>query len=499
MTLPNGFRVRLADQLLTLGHGSVLVGGSPLTAMRLSPRAQGLLDRGGVVVRDTATAQLADRLLATNLGRPDLEPLPVASAGDITVVIPVRDRPAQLGRALAALTGLSCVVVDDASHDPAAVAAVAARHDATYLPLDHNVGPAAARDFGLSHVATPYVAFVDSDVQVTAADLRRLTRHFADPAVALVGPRVVGRSISTKPRWFERYDEAASSLTLGRTPASVRPGAAVAWLPAACLVARNSALGHGFDPTLRVGEDVDLVWRLVAAEQRVRYDPTVAALHETRPTVRAWLSRKFYYGTGSAILGARHGDAIAPAVLSPTFALAGAAILTRSRLAMPLCALALATGTRAVRRTLPETSGRTRTAIRISARGLGWAVRQEAALLLRHWWPAAILAAVLSPAARRAVVSSLVVDTAVFLAEHRQSGARPEPVFAFARRVDDLAYGAGLWCGAARARSPRCLSPRWVWPRLRRQVRRKPIPPTWPASARRRSILVAEQRDAAAR
>ena len=30
------------------------------------------------------------------------------------------------------------------------------------------------------------------------------------------------------------------------------------------------------------------------------------------------------------------------------------------------------------------------------------------------------------------------------------------------RRLDDLAYGAGLWWGAFRRRSPRCLAVRWL-------------------------------------
>src|SRR3546814_9526624 len=42
------------------------------------------------------------------------------------------------------------------------------------------------------------------------------------------------------------------------------------------------ALGSGFAEDLRVGEDVDLVWRLVAAENRVRYEPAVTAGHDVR-------------------------------------------------------------------------------------------------------------------------------------------------------------------------------------------------------------------------
>jgi glycosyltransferase involved in cell wall biosynthesis len=131
------------------------------------------------------------RLLATNLGEPDLSQVGGVAPYDLTVVIPTRDRPEQLDRALAALRPLRCIVVDDASRSPEAVAEVARRYWAVLVRLMVNVGPAAARNAGLTTVTTPYVAFVDSDVEVGAGDLLALSGHFADPNVALVGPRVV--------------------------------------------------------------------------------------------------------------------------------------------------------------------------------------------------------------------------------------------------------------------------------------------------------------------
>src|SRR3546814_1587893 len=90
-----------------------------------------------------------------------------------------------------------------------------------------NLGPAGARNAGLAKVSTPLVAFVDSDVTVTPDALLSLAKHFTDPKVALVGPRIIGTVHTDHPRWFERYDAARSSLTLGSVPGSVRPGAAV--------------------------------------------------------------------------------------------------------------------------------------------------------------------------------------------------------------------------------------------------------------------------------
>jgi len=474
-TLPHGFRVSLADDAAVLGDAAVLVGGSPLTALRLAPAARGRLDGGRLTVTDPVSAHLADRLLATNLARPDLAGVDQAAAGELSVVIPVRDRAVQLDRCLTALDGLTCIVVDDASREPAAVADVAARHGARLVPLATNVGPAGARNAGLALVDTPYVAFVDSDVQVTPAALLRLTRHLADPSVALVGPRVVGRSAGPSPRWYDRYEARASSLTLGRRASAVRPGAAVAWLPSACLVGRTAALGRGFDATMRVGEDVDLVWRLTDAGHRVRYDPEVTADHDTRASVRAWLGRKAFYGAGSADLAARHGNYVAPAVLSPVYALAAAALLTRRRRALPLAAAALVGGHRTVARALPAAPGAGPLAVRLAARGLGWAVRQESALLLRHWWPAAALAAGVSRTARRAVLTALAIDLAVTLHETDPLPGRDLPAHLAARRLDDLAYGLGLWRGALRRRTLAPLRPRRSTARVKPRMNRTMI------------------------
>ena len=46
------------------------------------------------------------------------------------------------------------------------------------------------------------------------------------------------------------------------------------------------------------------------------------------------------------------------------------------------------------------------------------------------------------------------------LLDHREVAAARAPEAFVARRLDDLAYGAGLWWGAVRARSARVLVPR---------------------------------------
>jgi mycofactocin system glycosyltransferase len=457
MSVPLGLVARVRADVERRERGRLLVGGSPMRAVRLSLRAADLLASDTLTVTDEQSWQLARRLLDGNVA--DLVPGAPVEASELTVVIPVRDRPEQLDRCLAALGGgPRVIVVDDASEQPGRTRALARRHGAEWVGLPVNRGPAAARNAGLAEVTTPYVAFVDSDITVSATTLRALAGHFVDPRVALVGPMVRGRARGPRPRWFERYDAAASSLTLGRRPCSVRPGAAVAWLPSATLVGRTDVLAEhgGFADALRVGEDVDLVWRLVAAGHVVRYDPARQAHHDTRRTITGWLGRKVVYGSGGAVLAARHGDAVAPAVLPAL--MIGASVLPFARPRW-LRALALAPVVWAglsVHRTLPETPGRGGLAARLTLRGAGWTLRQESALLLRHWWPATLAGAVVSRRVRRAVMGALVVDAAVAIVIERP---RVDPVTGWVgRRLDDLAYGAGLWLGALRARDLRCLA-----------------------------------------
>jgi mycofactocin system glycosyltransferase len=404
-------------------------------------------------------------------------------AARLTVVIPVLNRPAQLDRTLASLAPLRCIVVDDASTDAASISAVADRHGAQLVRLPSNAGPAAARNAGLRHVHTEYVAFVDSDVQVTAPALLGLTRHFADRQVGLVGPLVRSRSRSTTPRWFERYDERSSSLALGDRACQVAPGAHVGWLPSACLVGRRAAVASGFDSRMRVGEDVDLVWRLVDDQVVVRYDPAVTAVHDARPSIGGWLGRKFIYGTGGAALAQRYGDRTAVAAMPPVMAIAAAALLQRKPWSVLVAALCVTDAGRRLRTSLPNGDGRDRVAALLALRGLGWAVRQEAALLLRHWAPPVLIGCLVSRRLRRAVATALLVDTAIALPHTVRDGGRDVLPDAIARRLDDLAYGAGLWAGLLRAGG---MPAAWrcVGIRLVRRQRRTAGPPALPPSKR---------------
>ncbi|MDQ1661465.1 MAG: mycofactocin glycosyltransferase [Blastococcus sp.] len=459
--LPDGFAVRLDARTHRRDDGATLLGGSPLRLLRLSARAQALLETDRLVVHDATSAALAARLLDTGTASPDLAPAPVP---EVTVVIPVRDRLEGVGRLLTALRAdpatreAPIVVVDDGSLDAAAVAALAATAGAILLRHETARGPAAARNAGLRTVTTDAVAFLDSDCVPVAGWLEALAPHLADPRLALVAPRIVAGH-ADRPGWLSRYEAVAGALDMGAQPAAVRPLSAVSYVPSAALLCRRAALGEGFDDTMQVAEDVDLVWRLAAAGWRIRYEPAAAVAHEHRTATGNWMRRRAFYGTGAALLAARHGSAVAPVILSPSSALVWLLALTGGRYGR-LGALAVLgwTTTRLARRlSRPGEPMPVVLPAGLVLRGAVAAGRSLTRAATRHWWPVALPAAVISRRARRWIVAAALADGVGAWWPHRHDGG---PVrFVAARRLEDVAYGAGLWDGALRHRQPRALLP----------------------------------------
>ena len=443
------------------GAGRVLVGGAPIRVSRISAAAAEHLDGRDLTVGDETSRALARYLLATGMGELVAASLPEVSRALLTVVIPVRDRPSQLARLLTSVPEdvAEIVVVDDGSLHPPDVARVAATHGARLVALPENLGPAAARNAGLAVVQTPFVAFVDSDVVLDDDALDTLLRHLVDPDVALVAPAVRGLRRENE-SWLERYEDARSSLDLGPGASTVRPRSRVSWVSSTCLVARVSTLGSGFDADLRVGEDVDLVWRLVADGHRVTYDPTAIVRHEHRATLGAWMRRKFDYGTGAYGLGVRHPRDIAPVALPPWSIALLATTLAQRRWSLPVGVGIVAVFAARIARSISHIPHRRRLAALLAAQGTVTTLVQGSALLVRHWWPLTIVLSVGSRRVRRAALVAALADAAI---EYVRLRPRLDPVrFTLARRLDDVAYGAGVWWSSIRGRSAAALRPRVV-------------------------------------
>ena len=334
--LPFGTRVDVDPTTQRLGPDA-LFGGAPGRVLRLSATGlRALRELGEGPVATPAGGKLARRLIDAGLAHP--RHAPRATPPSVTVVVPVRDRPLELERCLRSL-GQShpVVVVDDGSVDPAAVSAICRRHGARCLRRPVAGGPAAARNTALASVDSELIAFVDSDCEPGPSWIDGLAGHLGDPLTVGVAPRIValGQEESSLP---------GSPLDLGPRPAAVAPRGRVPYVPTAALLVRRAALGDGFDESLRYGEDVDLVWRLLESGWRLRYEPSVKVTHREPRTTGALMSRRFRYGSSAGPLARRHPGNLAHVVLYPGPTGTVGAMLARR----PLVALACFAATTAM-------------------------------------------------------------------------------------------------------------------------------------------------------
>lgn len=187
---------------------------------------------------------------------------------------------ATLGRLAALPERCPIVVVDNASTD-GTPAAVRARFPAvTMLALTRNRG-GVARNYGVRHLACPYVAFADDDSWWAPGSLARAVAHFdAAPRLALLMARVlVGPG--------EQLDPACAEMA--RSPLSRRPDTPgipiLGFVACGAIVRRNAFLAvGGFDPRFGTGGEEALVAMSLAAHGwRLAYVADVVAHHHPSP------------------------------------------------------------------------------------------------------------------------------------------------------------------------------------------------------------------------
>ncbi len=242
-----------------------------------------------------------------------------------------------------------------------------------------------------------------------------------------------------------RYLAVRSPLDLGPDEAGVELGTRIAWVPTAALVARTSALGDAFDPELRHGEDVDLIWRLRKGGHRIRYDPAVVVEHDEPTSLRGVLGRRFRYGTSAEPLWERHPGCVAPLVVRwwPTLTALlligrrpGAAAIVGAQQGVLLTSRLTALG-------LPRSAG---------ARWFAEATL-DSVLSLAGYAASTGLPFALAAARWRRRPAALALLALPALRAWRSSRPDLDPLrFTALALLDDAAYGAGVWASCLRGR-----------------------------------------------
>jgi mycofactocin system glycosyltransferase len=465
--VPAGWWLRLDRSARTARGGAVLFGGSPLRVLRLTAAGASAVQRwsaGETIGDGLAERRLARRLLDAGLAHP--EPPAVAAAADLTVVVPVRDRAAQLARCLAGLdVRCGVIVVDDGSQDRDAIAAAAREAGASVVRLEPGGGPSAARNAGLRATRTAFVAFVDSDCVVGPGFPRRLLDHLRDPALAAAVPRIVALEPGDA-GLLGRYEAHHSALDMGKREGLVRAGSAIPYAPGAALVARVDALDAGFCEQLDTGEDVDLLWRLSDAGWQVRYDPTVSVGHDHRVAWHPWFKRRVAYNASNAPLERRHPHKVPALSISRGAAAFWAAVAMGSPAAALIVNLAdIAMLGRRLRAYLPRPF-RVATGLVLQrelheGRHLGRA-------LTGPWLPGLLTATALRPRAARRLWACALAGA---LCEWAEQPRALTPVhYLLPKAADDAARCIGVWRGCLAERRVTALLPRLRRPQQQRGV-----------------------------
>jgi O-antigen biosynthesis protein len=227
-------------------------------------------------------------------------PPPLATAPKATVIVAAYNAASTLGECLSSIRELNypdyeTIVVDDGSTD--ATAEIASHAGVRTVRIEHN-GLAAARNAGIEAAAGEVVAFIDADARADRDWLYHLIETIKRrDAAAAAGP-----SFAPDPK----SARAAAMAAAPGLPREVRAGDDRLLQLCGCNMAiTKTALvrAGGFDPMFTAaGDDVDLSWRLAAADETLAYAPGAVVIHERRATLSAYLRQQRGYGVGEGLL-----------------------------------------------------------------------------------------------------------------------------------------------------------------------------------------------------
>ena len=370
---------------------------------------------------------------------------------ELDVVVPIFDNITSLHTFLGQLQGFHVTVVDDGSPESDDIRTCCATFGADLIRLDVNQGAARARNVGSNATSRKFLWFIDADVSMdnTLDVAGRLFCVFGDPLVAAVAPRVRGTEGHSIREQFEQH---FGPLDMGERSGLVVPGGVIGYVPSANLMVRRAAFGDGFDEALRVGEDVDFVWRLHDAGWLVRYEAEIVVTHPPRDSWRSWWRQRQSYGASSAELALRHGARLAPLRADPWTLLAWTSVL----IGQPSIGVRIIRSARAHARDkfFLSTDNPNEVAKQVVSRNMLRAGGPLARATVRTFGMILLLASI-HPRLRKRALILFGIGTAWRWRHHRLH-ITDIPLGV----ADDLAYGIGVFRGAARFRTLKPLTPR---------------------------------------
>ena len=285
----------------------------------LGPACADHLRRDGLRAFDDATGSATPQCLL------DLEPPRPAPL--VTVVIPTRNRSAQLAVCLASLHNLAypnfeVIVVDNAPSDGSTreivshATSVDARIRYLHEPLP---GASRARNLGMTAGTGEFVAFTDDDVVVDRLWLNGLVAGFGeDPNVEIVGGLTIAGQLDTPAQHaFELYGGMArgyrhraydldrnrgDTLLYPYTPGIFGASNNVAFRRRAFMDGGGFDLAFGPATPAYSAEDLDAFLSTILDGRQIIYEPRAMVRHEHRRSFSELYWQVFTYSAGSSAL-----------------------------------------------------------------------------------------------------------------------------------------------------------------------------------------------------
>lgn len=245
----------------------------------------------------------------------------IRSAPAISIVMPTFNRLARLKKVIEGLTqqtlgqAFEIIVVSDGSTDGTnaylddVAVDLAAVGIFVRAEVQHNQGPAAARNRGIALATAPLVLFLDDDV-VPSASL--LAQHLAaherlGDAVVVIGTMSTppDHEMSSWVSWeqvmlYKQYD----AMISGRWAATARQ-----FYTGNASVGRKYLLASGgFDTAFRRAEDVELAYRLARSGLRFVFVPDAVGFHYAERSFDSWLANATAYGRNDVIFARDRGQ-----------------------------------------------------------------------------------------------------------------------------------------------------------------------------------------------
>jgi glycosyltransferase involved in cell wall biosynthesis len=229
---------------------------------------------------------------------------PEEGAVEVSVVVPARNAEATIVPCLTAIRAnqpREVIVVDGRSGDRTVEVA---REYADQVLSDEGKGVAQARQMGAEAAQTPYVAFVDVDIELPDNALRVLLAEVKEKGADAIQADL--RSLDAGDYWSRAL---AAHHNRGRSRNWIGLSATV--------FRRDVVLRHPFDASFRSGEDIEIRYRLKRAGAKTGISDKVVVQHKFEAGFKFALGQWLADGAGLGRMVRKYGWSMATLLVVP--------------------------------------------------------------------------------------------------------------------------------------------------------------------------------------